>query len=204
MRLGCAMLIGGIAALVFGVKGISDSVKFKKPVAISMAEFVKQKPQEGWFEISGVTMVLPEATFSTRRSRYSTSNEVTLEKMSSLSVPLHTDAEPKKLTQVRLKSEDTTLKQALFSMYQFEQTNPDDKAMEAWLEQNRTTILLQHQTLSGMVATGIDKDSTGDIVFQHDNKPPTALKAIGITVLGVVLLPLSLLGFGMRFNLKKD
>jgi hypothetical protein len=200
MRLGCAMLIGGIAALAFGIKGISDSIKFQKPVAMTLEAFVKQKPQEGWFELSGVTILLPEATFSTRHSKYDFKREVTPDKMSSLSVPLHSDSNPKQSTGVRLKSEDLTIKSTLYEMYVFEKSNPDEKAMDAWVEQNRARIFLQHQKVRGMVAAGFDRDSTGDIVFQHDNEPPPKLKAIGLIVLGVVLLPASLLGFGMRFN----
>jgi hypothetical protein len=204
MRLGCAMLIGGIAALAFGIKGISDSIKFQKPIPMTMEAFVAQKPQEGWFELSGATLILPEATFSWRRSRYSVNSEVTPEKMTSLSMPLHSDGKAKEPTGVRLKSEDPTIKAALYDMYLFEKTNPDDKALATWMEQNKERVFLQHQTLRGMVAAGFDRDSTGDVVFQHDNQPPGKGKAVGLIVLGIVLLPASLLGFGMRFNLKKD
>jgi hypothetical protein len=217
MRLGCLMVGGAIACFVFGYKGLSDNLKFRKPVTMTAAEFIKKKPAEGWYHISETSVLLIEAKYSVYKSKYSTSSDSNddISKASTIYLPVHAKDDLETPTTLVLKTDDPAIKATLSELSAANDLK-DEKQAEAWLEKNRDRVLI-HPNLSGMVASGID-DSSSDkaelaklgeelgpdfVVLNDGHEPPAAFKSIGLFVLGIVLLPLAALGFGFRFNRTK-
>lgn len=209
MRLGCMMLGGAIACFVFGFKGLSDNLKFRKPVTMTAAEFLKKKPTEGWFHITDTSILVTEAKYSVYKSKYSTSTESDASKATAIYLPVHAKDDLDSKTTLVLKTDDKEVKDVLVEIGGLDEKN--EKKMEEWLEKNKDRVL-QHPTLNGMVASGVDDDSSDKaelanlgeelgpdfMVLDDGHEPPPAYKSIGLLVLGIVLLPLSFFGFGFR------
>lgn len=72
IRLGCALLIGMLALIAFGCQGIYEGVKHGKQKVVTFQQFVKQRPKEGWYKITGCRLAL--AYSATRQSKSGTVN----------------------------------------------------------------------------------------------------------------------------------
>lgn len=210
MRLGCMMIGGAIACFVFGYKGLSDNLKFRQPVTMTASDFLKKKPQEGWFRITETTIDVSEAKFSVRKPKYSTTTDTSITSASTFYLPVHPKDDLDSKTTLLLRTQAPEMRDLLTEIQELDKQSDENKIRE-WAQKNESR-LIQHPTLTGMVASGIDDDtsdkskiaSLGEelgpdfVILKEGHEPPPAYKSIGLFVLGVVLLPLSLFGFGFR------
>ncbi|MGC4045475.1 MAG: hypothetical protein QM758_16915 [Armatimonas sp.] len=113
-------------------------------------------------------------------------------------------------TTLVLKTQAPEMKALLMEIHEMDNEKDENKLRE-WAQKNEAR-LIQHPTITGMITTGVDDSSSdkselanlgeelgaGFVVLEEGYEPPPAYKSIGLFVLGVVLLPLSLFGFGFR------
>jgi len=53
MRCGCILVAVAILMIMFGIQGIHEAHAYSKPIDITVEQFMKSPPQEGWYRIKG-------------------------------------------------------------------------------------------------------------------------------------------------------
>jgi hypothetical protein len=212
MRLGCMALVGGIACLVFGYKGCSDSVKFREPVKVTAKQFLQQKPQEGWFNVTGGTILLTEAKFEVKQSKYST-KEPTVENAETFYLPVHAGDDVDSKTTLVLKTHDDSIKSKMLELDNMSKDleSKSEAEQKAWFVQNMDKIVIRHD-IKGLVEAGVQENGSDNaelaklgeelgpsfVVIEEGTEPAGMGKAIGMAIGGVALLLVSLFLFGVR------
>jgi hypothetical protein len=200
-RFALAALAGGIALLVFGYKGCSDSIKFRAPIKMTAQEFLKKKPQEGWYEIKGGTMLLTEAKFEVHQGKYET-KEPTVQNANIFYLPVHAGKNIDSKTTLVLKTNDASIKSHMIELDGANGVKPEEQ--EAWLAQHRDSIVVQRD-IKGMIEAGVLPEGSdtnelsklgeelgSDFVVIKEGTQPAGLgKGVGMAAGGVALLLLS-------------
>lgn len=205
LRLGIALLVGAFFCFMAGAKGCSDSMKFQKPVTITAQDFMKKHPTEGWYRVTGATMILMEAKYMVTKSKYSTSSDdEDVSKANTIYLPVHAGADLGSKSMLVLKSNDPTLKATLADIDR-QTASLNDAQFDAWLDQNKSRIFLQ-KDITGMVAAGIDDNSSDKAeiaklgeelgpnfcILNEGQKPTPPAQSFGMVIGGVVLALLGL------------
>ena len=67
MRLGCLLVVIGVGLTILGWEGLHNASSFKNPKTISYTDFVKSKPKEGWFRVTGCRIFVTQAVYQRRK-----------------------------------------------------------------------------------------------------------------------------------------
>ena len=182
IRIAFLMIAGTIALLVFGIGEIRDGLKFPRPVVIRYADFIRQKPGEGWFHITGCGLDVAHSAYKERESGKS---------IETAYVPLR-DAHNR---------DEKTIHVLL---------NTEDPAILSTITQGIAGASSPHEALwivrdvEGMVKSGLHEEGSktreeigklslgssldADSVYFQDGKKPSMAAGIGMTLAGIALL----------------
>jgi hypothetical protein len=209
IRFGIFALGGAAACYFFGYEGYQKTVKFPKPITLTITEFNKKVPQEGWYKITGGTISKPEAVCMARisRRRYEMSDDYNrCASSANFYLPLHdpNDANnPKARTNIVVIMPDSDGSILAAMQHPEEANGANGHDAGALTQAKEVTGLLTPVTDFSKIAdvtTGIG----AGVVYLRDGTYPSGVgMAIGQFLLGTALIPVSLLLFGVRFG-KKD
>jgi hypothetical protein len=209
IQFGILALGGAGVCYALGYEGYQTSMKFREPITMSITEFNKKTPQEGWYKITGGVLRTPEAVCMARISRRRSEMSNDYNRCGSATdfyLPLHDPNAPQTDTNVViiLTDPDGSIREAM-------------QAQGADNTQNKSTFTLT-KDVGGLLKGNIDSSKIShltsgigpNLVYLREGTYPSGVaKSIGLFALGTALLPVSLLLFGVRFgkfglNLDKD
>jgi hypothetical protein len=191
-------LILGIGLLLLGIQGIYEAIAHGKQRVVTYDQFVKSHPKEGWYKITNCVLSVPEAVWAEKRGR-----------IDEAYVPVYDgrkDAKEGEKTFLLLKTEDDGVLEPLTGIQKMDE-NLSEAQVSAYMLKNKEQ-LFQHKDLEGMLqfglnatgetrdkVAGLNKELAADFVILEQNKKPSLWGSVGMTVGGLVILAIIVLGF---------
>lgn len=154
----------GLSSAAGGASQVAQSTKYRQPIKMTYEEFVKQHPTEGWYHLSGVSLVIPGSRWTTRKYRRSGSETIT-----ATYVPLASakkDAEDEEKIHIILSTEDPTVQQRLKELEKLEMEKPEKETIEYLAK--HLADLYPERDVEGMVAPISELDSDHIRSFEED------------------------------------
>jgi len=167
--------------LAYGIQAVRESILYPQPRAVTYVEFVRQRPQEGWYFVRGCLLDIPGSLYEKKSKARGT-----------LFVPVLDAAHPDpSRVEVLLETEDDSIRSAFEEFLEAADTNKRD----AFLRKNRDRLFRRDDFL-GMVTQSPGFQSRlafpeadervmpNFIALRHERRPLALTSAIILVVLG--------------------
>jgi hypothetical protein len=200
VRAALVVAVCTIALLVYGINEIMQAGKYSQPKVMSYEQFVQQKPEEGWYRITGAFYDLTGGIHFHREFDKDDINNI-----SEIYVPVFSVAEmaSDSKSEPKVKLIVQTRNPGMLETYRSFGSSSGSMSKEQvldYLKQHADQIYVR-KDVEGMVKSGLnseDSDKTKelaklsanldpDYVLLEEGKKPSMLVGLGLTALGLLL-----------------
>ncbi len=202
MRLAILAIGVTIGLLIFGFVGIMEGLRFRSPHTVTYEQFLKEKPQEGWFRIKDAHLNVIESAYAENQTSH-TINKAFVP-VTSIEAML---ADKGEKTYLLMETTDS----GILDTVRGTRGITDEKSAIKFVADNPQRAY-QTRDIEGMIQTGLHSDSdtrkelsklddslAPDYVILEQDKHPSLAEGFGMFLGGAVLAVAQVLYYGQKF-----